>query len=119
MSTVRGIVVAPGCSPVLRDIAVDLEVLQAIVGGFLEAIGPSCSCLPGWHGYVNENGRIEKLPLNPLATLVAYEAGRSGGDLLVGTVLFLGNGEDGDEADVPESFVDLVRQHGWVAVQTG
>src|SRR5258706_10472125 len=82
--------------------------LQATVCGYIEHF----SAKGNWHGYCNEEGKLQGLPVNPTATFLARELGWNeyGVDVLVGTCVFLGNGKDGEEADVPEWLVDEYRR---------
>jgi hypothetical protein len=82
----------------------DLEWLQHTVGGYIEIF----TGRPGWHGYCNEEGKLLGLPINKLATGFARELGWNdrGVDFIVGDVVFLGNGVDGEEASVPEWLLD-------------
>jgi hypothetical protein len=77
-----------------------LVTLQGAVGGWIEAIHG-----PGWHAYVNEDGRMLGLPPNERATLLAYEFGWGSGQMLLGTVVFLGSAADPDEHDCPQEMV--------------
>jgi len=86
-------------------IDVTLEWLQATVGGYIEVFS-SGNSHSDWHGYCNEEGKIQALRPNTVATKFAHKLGWPRGDILVGNVIFLGNGLDGDEADVPEWLIE-------------
>lgn len=77
-----------------KSIIGDLETLQGIVGGPIEFIFVT----EGVHAYCHEEGKYEGLPANPLATRMS---GLAGVDVVVGTVVFLGDGPDGEEGDLP------------------
>lgn len=85
------------------EVSTDLDGLQALVGGYIEAVS-----LTEGHAYVNEEGKLMGLPVNALATDLAHAAGWPYGDVLCGTVVFLGDSPDGDEADVPPSLLTLL-----------
>lgn len=72
-----------------------LAVLQGIVGGSIEMVYVN----PGVHAYINEEGKLEGLPINPVATFLS---GLAGVDVIVGTAVFLGR-KPGDprEHDLP------------------
>lgn len=80
------------------------KMLQQLVGGWIEAVSTADST---WHAYCNEEGKIERLPLNVRATRLARLLGwdHSRRDVLVGDVVFLGDGPEGAEADVPDLVV--------------
>lgn len=85
----------------------DLDWLQSTVGGYIEHFSGSGD----WHGYCNEEGKIQGLPINVLATYFAVRMGWSTGDILAGNVVFLGNGEEGDEASVPKWVLDELHHY--------
>jgi hypothetical protein len=91
-----------------------LPWLQQLVGGYIEGVSPGAAAPdrePAWHAYVNEEGKILGLPINEQATGIAAVFGWPGlpHDVLNGTVVFLGDGPDGGEGDVPDYLVDAAR----------
>ncbi len=62
-----------------------LKQLQALVGGYIEIVR-----LPENIGelIINENGKIEKLPVNPIASMLY----RQSADPIVGTVVYFPSG---------------------------
>lgn len=109
-----------GAGATLLPLPVELRAFKgAIGGGWLEAIGvpDPVGDLPAWHAYLDEEGKLKRLPANVPATRLARAAGWPGNDLLHGPVLFLGtappSGEDGSagEADVPAPLVTLARAY--------
>jgi hypothetical protein len=83
-----------------------LRSFQASVGGYIEAIGG-----PGWSAYCNEEGKLQNLPFNPQAQLLAEGHGWTPlpFDTLVGTVVFVGPPDsDGEDTDVPDFLVRAV-----------
>lgn len=82
----------------MEDDMISLATLQGLVGGLIEVIEG-----PGWHGYCNEEGKIDGLPFNQLATEIATVFGWYGaGDLLHGDVVFFGEYESTEDRDVLE-----------------
>ena len=83
--------------------------LREAVGGWVEGIGTNKPDQFGaWFAYLNEEGKVHGLPLNEGATMLAQRAGRNlYGDVLLGTVVFLGVGKGGDDADVPDAILNL------------
>lgn len=85
------------------DDASQLHALQRLVDGYIEAVGG-----PDWVVYVNEEGKLDGLPVNARATAVVETLlpGFSAHDVLVGTAVFLGrDGED--ETHVPQWLWEL------------
>lgn len=77
----------------LREIDTDLATLQGLVGGLIEPVPVA----PGVHLWVNEEGTPLGLPFN-------LEASRISGRFLRGTVVMLGQDDDGNDADLPEAW---------------
>jgi hypothetical protein len=78
-----------------------LETLQTIVGGDIEIV-----TIGDCHLYCNEEGKLQGLPINIRATEFAWTLGWPQGDVLCGNVVFLGNGPDGLEGNVPQHVLD-------------
>lgn len=92
-----------------RSIDPTLEVLQGLVGGPIEVVSPPASeSTPDWHAYCNEEGKIHSLPFNRRATNYANYLGWPRGDVLCGPVVFLGDGPDGGDADIPAETLALM-----------
>lgn len=105
MSTVRALVIAPHATPQVVDTKGDLDSLRALIGGgWLEGVGAADD--RSWHAYCDEEGKMKRASINALATDVALSLGWPVGDVLCGTVVFLGSRPDGDEGDVPEHVVN-------------
>lgn len=104
--TIKVLVVPVEGEAEVREINPDLESLQAIVGGYLEAVQLS-SC----HLYCDEEGKLKAKPINRKATVLARTLGwpRSR-DVLVGDVVFLADDGSGDEADVPAIVLEVWRK---------
>lgn len=85
-----------------RNLTIDQDTpgaFQQLVGGYLEGVGIGGT----WHAYCDEEGKLHRKPVNFRATRLARLLGwdRAHRDVLVGDVVFTGNGPDGTEADVP------------------
>lgn len=91
------------------EVGADLRSLQAIVGGPIEGVGPHHEDHGMWHAYCNEEGKLERLPFNHVATFIAHRLGWPSGDVLVGPVVFLGETKDGEEAALPQVTLDAIR----------
>jgi hypothetical protein len=77
------------------------EVLSAAVGGWIECVGLS----PDADMWVNEEGKLDKLPQNPIGTaLWADKYGYS--DIIVGNIIITGGvDEEGDTVGLTEEQV--------------
>jgi hypothetical protein len=78
----------------VTDITIDgLDSMQAVVGGLIEPIQFHDGTM-----YVNEEGLLESLPLNPVASKLY-------GGYVVGSALLLGNGDrHGNDTHITKSF---------------
>jgi hypothetical protein len=91
------------------DVETDLESVRAAIGGgWLEAVDIG----RGWHAYVDEEGKLKRLPINRRASALAWFLGWPTTDALCGPAIFLGSGDNGEEADVPPGIVDLLGKLG-------
>lgn len=97
----RAIVIEPGRQPEVRDLAGDLESLQAAVGGYIEAF----PLLPGVATYIDEEARIrpDTPAVNGCATWLCMVLGRPrpADEPILGPMVFIGVGPDGDSVDLP------------------
>lgn len=78
---------------------VHLDDLRAIVGGWLEAlmVNPTITC------YMNEEGKLDALPVNVRATAMMLHA-LHGQDVIVGDVVLLGfDPETGEDLSLPRA----------------
>ena len=83
--------------------------LRQKVGGWLEGIKPWRRLAGDWFAYCDEEGKLKNYPLNHGATTLAREAGWLPGDVLCGTVVFVGvNGTE--SAAVPEQLLRLAEE---------
>ena len=87
----------PGEKPERKEIKNDLKVLQGIVGGLIEHVD-ICKQGEEWFGMLcNEEGKLLRLEPN----FKLY------GDVICGTVIFVGHTED-DFGDLPEDAYELL-----------
>lgn len=78
-------------------------LLHRIIGGWLEAVAvPDHDA----HMYVNEEGRLEGLPINEVASVLARKH-------IVGTAIVFGSHNKPEEGDVPQAIIDLVAPLPW------
>lgn len=76
---------------VLPDDTMEMgEALRIIVGGFIENIDLSVFA-PDCHAYINEEGKLQGIPPNELATLLAHRAGIAPNDWIAGNMILLGS----------------------------
>lgn len=90
-----------------------LRQLQEGVGGWIEAVSLP-SFIPRANratAYVNEEGKLEGLPINRRATdFMVPGVGLMWGDYIAGPFIVVGfDPSSGDETDVPESIIRRVR----------
>lgn len=100
MSTCKALIIPADPAQAARTEAItaDLETLQHLVGGNIEAVSGK-----DWHFYLNEEGKILGLEPNVRAGALVLELTGDLTDVYCGDVVFLGETADGDEADVPAS----------------
>ncbi len=118
--SVNAFVIEPGEKPAYHqqlpggDAGGSLQALQQLVGGYIEAVSGD-----DWTLYLNEEGKLQGLPVNRTATLFLNELipGFAQRDVLVGTVVFVGADGRGGSADVPASI--LTRFQQWSASRDG
>jgi hypothetical protein len=90
-----------------------LTKMQEIVGGYVEALDlthPETGTTATM--WMNEEGKIEGLPANEWANVVAIVGGWRGpvvGDVIVGTVFLTGHdAETGETTSLPNEWVELL-----------
>lgn len=94
----RALIVPPSGELTWLDFdANDYPTLRRHIGGPIEMVYVN----PLVHAYIHEEGKIEGLPYNPVATFLT---GLAGLDVIVGTAVFLGTGSEGEETDLPEEW---------------
>jgi Domain of unknown function (DUF3846) len=79
--------------------------LKDLVGGDIEAVTRG-----DWHVYLNAEGMIINLPPNLRAAQLTYDCGLDLAGVARGTAVFLGHGDHGEEADVPEHLIRLAEE---------
>ncbi|BAS17577.1 hypothetical protein AHiyo8_58800 [Arthrobacter sp. Hiyo8] len=94
--------------PLYKVAIENLAGMQAAVGGYIEIIdlGPLMASL-----IINEEGKLEKLPINRRATLLFWLLFPSirHRDAIVGDVLIVGHPDkDGNTTDAPANVVELL-----------
>jgi hypothetical protein len=96
------------------DDGASLAALQAAVGGWIEAVSlpPFVTDADRATAYVNEEGKLEGLPPNYLATDVMVPGvGLMWGDYIAGPMVVCGfDMHTGDNADIPPGVERRVRQ---------
>lgn len=121
---VNAIIITEDGNAEIKYLTCDLETLQGIVGGPIEALSPTGYAGYRWFAYINGEGKMQGLPVNDaaneIATMLGW-AGRLGGDFLVGPVVIVGPGDaGGNDTSVEDNVIELVtefyRRHGQVRV---
>lgn len=106
---VVALVIRVGEEPFSVAIKPTLASLQAEVGGDIQGIYSGGEAPSAWSGYCDEQGKLKGLRVNEVATALALAAGWPPGDVLCGTVVFLGPPDsDGGETDVPGDLVAML-----------
>jgi hypothetical protein len=88
--------------------SLSLKVLQTSVGGYVEAISSATGETTFW---CNEEGKLERLPVNRAATelLYALNPAYRGYDILVGPVVVTGGTDDeGDTTPINAEALDVM-----------
>ena len=88
------------------EIEPTLDALQSQVGGYIQYL----PVVDGVAAYIDEEGKFKPdAQVNPVATAFAHSViGISSNDVIVGTMLLVGEDGGGGEADVPDSALQLV-----------
>lgn len=105
---ITAVIIKPEGTVTVSKIRTDLHSLrQAIGGGYLERV----ACSPTVSAWMDEEGKINSLPPNPLATMIVKALGWPGdGYLLNGTVMITGD-KGSDVTDVPDDIVTALSDH--------
>lgn len=111
MKAVKALYVLEASVAAVVDVEPTLEQLKVAVGGWLEGVSGADA---DWHAYCDEEGKLKGKSPNVAATRLARSLGWPIGDVIVGDVIFLGNGSDGQEADVPATVLDRARLLGMI-----
>ncbi|MFM9431959.1 DUF3846 domain-containing protein [Arthrobacter sp. MP_2.3] len=107
MSTCQALVIpADQAQPArVETIGTDLETLQTLVHGSIEAVSGK-----DWHFYLNEEGKILALMPNVRAAALVWELTGALTDVYCGDVVFLGDDAQGEEADLPAHVIAIWEQ---------
>ncbi|WP_224047782.1 DUF3846 domain-containing protein [Arthrobacter sp. NicSoilB4] len=107
LQTNRALIIPARLSHPVRveEIDTSLATRQALVEGNVGAITGT-----GWHIYLNDEADFIPLPLNARAEVLIREAGLHLEETVSGTVVFLGHGNNGDEADAPAHLLRLAER---------
>ncbi|WP_067974792.1 DUF3846 domain-containing protein [Mycolicibacter icosiumassiliensis] len=95
--------------PYPTKVAPTIELYQQVVKGYIEAVHLELPDGTRAVMYVNEEGRIHALPINPLATSVARQLNRYFADpYILGNAIIVGVREC-DDADAPPAITSAVQ----------
>jgi hypothetical protein len=107
MSQFAAIMSADGVVQVVPFVDNQLKTLQTAVGGYVEAI----NLTPDLIMWVNEEGKMNKLPFNQAATSI-FMKHRGGADFIVGQVIFTGgNDSNGDTNGIDEVQIQQLKTY--------
>lgn len=96
MATIRAVIVTPDGVIRLTDIDNELSAFQQVVGGYIEGVYGEDFTV-----YVNEEGLLQRLPINRYVTALPEIP-----PVLVGTALIVGAAdEEGYDTDVPDHII--------------
>lgn len=96
----------PALPTELREIEPDLTAMQAIVGGYIEVAG---LLEPLATMYINEEGKLMRLPLNQRATAILQRHNPAMAGYVVGDVFICGvPNRDGKDTSCPDEYLRLV-----------
>lgn len=102
----RGVIIRTDGTASVEDIDTSLAGLQAIVGGYIEAVGLKCPH-PAT-AYINEEGKLEGLMPNAAASQIAHLMPE---DFIVGQMVVLGAPDDeGNDTAVSDEVL------GWLGI---
>jgi hypothetical protein len=86
----------------------NLEQIQQAVGGRIEALEVNINGVPATM-FLNEEGKLERLPVNPAATIVALDV-LMDGDYIAGNVVFVGGPDRrGNSTTLPPEWIAFLR----------
>lgn len=103
----KALIIQPDGTGAVEDFdANDYPTLSRKVGGMIEAVMVDDTV----HAYVNEEGKLQGLAPNPIATLLTGV--HRWGDFIVGPAVFLSSNPDGTEADLPDGwYTEVAGEH--------
>ena len=106
MSQFAAIMSTDGVVQVVPFVDNQLKTLQTAVGGYIEAIALD----PNLIMWVNEDGKMTKLPFNQAATSILMKHG--GKDFIVGQVVFTGgNDSNGNTTGISEEQIQQLKTY--------
>ena len=104
----------------VESIEPGLEPFQKLVGGYIEQLpGRDTPGVSGysWLAYVNEEGKLENLPVNERATAFMHSVGGiydwdtiNGAMIIIGEGDGEGDGEESDYTDIPSKLLHFAGQ---------
>lgn len=104
---IKGVVIRPDSTYEVVTLK-ELTDYQRIIDGFITAVrfysfeGKSVAC-----GYVDDEGILKRLPLNPLGSAISFLFGNN--PYLAGDLIIVGDAdEEGYDTDVPDYILKLV-----------
>lgn len=107
MSQFAAIMSTDGAVQVIPFVDNQLKTLQTAVGGYVEAV----TLAPDLIMWVNEDGKMNKLPFNQAATSI-FVKHRGGADFIVGQVVFTGgNDSKGDTNGINEIQIQQLKTY--------
>jgi len=92
MSKIKVLKVEPGHKPYVTEIGNDLKSMQAVVGGYIQAVPLAGDAVL----ICNEEGKLDGLPFNR----------RFGNDILVGTFFIASSDDLGEFISLPDSDIE-------------
>ena len=105
---VKGVIVRPDCT-YEETVFKQLTDYQKAIDGFITAVrfysydGAEVAC-----GYVDDEGLLKRLPLNPLGSAISFLFGNS--PYLAGNLVIVGKADaEGYDTDAPDYLLELVR----------
>lgn len=106
MANIKAVIVDPDGTVRSTEIENNLGSFQAVVGGYIEGVFGRVATV-----YVNEEGLLRNLPMNPAATLFVNRILGHLGTRLFGTALIVGPDDgEGNDTDVRPAVVDYFIQ---------
>lgn len=100
----------------VEKIVPNAQTYQGLVGGWIQVIAEE-----NWTAYVNEEGKLHRLPINQAGNRILAEIGWQGigFDVVVGTIVIVGPPTaEGDDKDIDQRVLNQIlawyRAHGTV-----